>query len=595
MRITRSRGGGIGMTPRDRPPTPRASGAAAMSRTPSPNRTRRSATREHVTAPPGRDEQTHGEVTTPSVQEVIQPQTDQQGHGNPDDNGGQPASDQSRPPTPNWTGFAPPPNFQEARENDRRAHEAGEESSHPTYSRIWNRTSVVAMEPLSIDHNLYLDYRDPQSIKFFNKGREKLPGDPFSGKNIFSWLKRLEIKASEFHWIPTLTIDGKLLTTHFAELSMDTVKKAAQEFQNEGQRKAQNSRMLFYCITASISQSVMDKLSLKTHLFTLQVRNKPIQDGVCMLKVLIDSYYASTRFTTIEIRKQLANLPIYMQTVAKGDVTRLCEHTRKLNAELEASGEKTLDLVANVLAALEKASNPVFQRWLEGRKNMWALKQLEWKDDASDLMDEAESFYLNLREGRSWKKPHDDRARAYALKASDASVSSDSSQDMESSTSKKPSSTLKKYVKAFAASQRELREQKYKWKQVPPKDGESTTKRVLVDGVRKKYYWCVNHKAWTLHSPQECRKSEENRKKRKSPNKHEGSSKKKKRTYDKARIAFEALALLAQGNPTSPSNSSNCTEDSNQDSNFSGTTINSSSSKSSTESYKTAEYDTDES
>ncbi len=112
------------------------------------------------------------------------------------------------------------------------------------------------------------------------------------------------------------------------------------------------------------------------------------------------------------------------------------------------------------MAALEKASNPVFQRWLEGRKNMWALKQLEWKDDASDLMDEAESFYLNLREGRSWKKPHDDRARAYALKASDASVSSDSSQDMESSTSKKPSSTLKKYVKAFAASQRELREQK---------------------------------------------------------------------------------------------------------------------------------------
>ena len=116
-----------------------------------------------------------------------------------------------------------------------------------------------------------------------------------------------------------------------------------------------------------------------------------------------------------------------------------------------------------------------------------------------------------------------------------------------------------------------------------------------MDGVRKKYYWCVNHKAWTLHSPQECRKSEENRKKRKSPNKHEGSSKKKKRTYDKARIAFEALALLAQGNPTSPSNSSNCTEDSNQDSNFSGTTNSSSSSKSSTESYKTAEYDTDES
>jgi hypothetical protein len=239
-----------------------------------------------------------------------------------------------------------------------------------------------------------------------------------------------------------------------------------------------------------------------------------------------------------------------MQTVAKGDVTRLCEQTRKLNAELEASGEKTLDLVANVLAALEKAPKPVFQRWLEGRKNMWSLKQTEWKEDASDLMDEAESFYLNLREGRSWKKLHDDRARAYALKASGVSTLSDSSQDMKSRASKKGSSTLKKYIKAFAATEKQLRDQKYKWKQVPPKDGESTTKRVLVEGVRKKYYWCVHHKAWTLHSPQECRKSEENRKKRKSPSKHEGSSKRKK-TYDKARIAFEALALLAQNNPTS--------------------------------------------
>jgi hypothetical protein len=239
-----------------------------------------------------------------------------------------------------------------------------------------------------------------------------------------------------------------------------------------------------------------------------------------MLKVLIDSYYASTRFTTIEIRKQHANLPIYMQTVARGDVTRLCEQTRKLNAELEASGEKTLDIVANVLAALEKAPYPVFQRWLEGRNNIWALKQIEWQEDASDLMDEAESFYLNLREGRPWKKPHDDRPRAYALKASDASVSSDSTQEdtMESSALKK----LKSQIRAFTATEKQLREQKYKWKQVPPKDGESTTKKVLVDGVRKKYYWCVYHKAWTLHSPQECRKSEENRKKRKSPNKHEG-------------------------------------------------------------------------
>jgi hypothetical protein len=44
----------------------------------------------------------------------------------------------------------------------------------------------VAMEPLSIDNNFYLDCRNPQSIKFFNKGMERLHGEPFSVMNIFS-------------------------------------------------------------------------------------------------------------------------------------------------------------------------------------------------------------------------------------------------------------------------------------------------------------------------------------------------------------------------------------------------------------------------
>jgi hypothetical protein len=102
------------------------------------------------------------------------------------------------------------------------------------------------------------------------------------------------------------------------------------------------------------------------------------------------------KYTTIEIRKQLASLPTYIQSVARGDVAQLCEHTRKLNAKLEAAGERTLDLIANLLAALETAPYPVFQQWPEGRKNLWPLRQIEWKDDGTDLMNEAEAFFLNL-------------------------------------------------------------------------------------------------------------------------------------------------------------------------------------------------------
>jgi len=289
MRVTRSRGGGLRATPRagarNRPPTPRGPAATARFRTPSPNRTRRSASRDSANSSPSEsiqanenaqnsqqvqqpvviDNTNQPEASAPPIQPTLSQDEQQQGVNQP----AQETSEQTRPPTPNWTGFAPQPDFQQARENDRAAFEAGEEIEHPSYSRIWNRMQVVPMEPLSIDNDFYLDYRDSQNVKFFNKGKEKLPGEPFSGKNIFSWLRRLEMKANEFHWIPTLTIDGKLLTTHFAELSMEKVREAAQKFQDEAQRKAQNSRMLLYCITSSITAMVMDKLALKSHLFTL--------------------------------------------------------------------------------------------------------------------------------------------------------------------------------------------------------------------------------------------------------------------------------------------------------------------------------------
>jgi hypothetical protein len=156
----------------------------------------------------------------------------------------------------------------------------------------------------------------------------------------------------------------------------------------------------------------------------------------------------------------------------------------------------------------------------------------------------------------------------------------------ESSSHVEALQELTEELRAFAATEKEIRENKYKWKQIPPRDGEATIKKVLIDGVKKKYHWCVHHRMWTLHSPQECRKADENRKKRKSPSQHEGSSKRKK-IHEKARIAFEALALLT--NNSNPSNGSSDKEDSNQDSNFSE----SSTSNSTIESYKTAEYETD--
>jgi hypothetical protein len=82
---------------------------------------------------------------------------------------------------------------------------------------------------------------------------------------------------------------------------------------------------------------------------------------------------------------------------------------------------------------------------------------------------------------------------------------------------------------------------KYKWKLKAPKDGESTTKMVQVDGKNKKYHWCDHHKSWTIHSLRECKRQPMGKSKGRNGSR---KSKKfnKKKAYMDAKAAIAALA-----------------------------------------------------
>jgi hypothetical protein len=125
------------------------------------------------------------------------------------------------------------------------------------------------------------------------------------------------------------------------------------------------------------------------------------------LKTIIDNYHSNTRSSTKQIRKQLATLNHYMRNVAKGDVTKLCEHTRELMFELNAAGETTNDLLANLIEALKEAPDSNFQRWLSNQVDLWSMRKLDWKQDGSDLMEEAEVYYQEAINTHKWgKKMH---------------------------------------------------------------------------------------------------------------------------------------------------------------------------------------------
>jgi hypothetical protein len=52
-----------------------------------------------------------------------------------------------------------------------------------------------------------------------------------------------------------------LITEKYAEITLKDVKTYAQEYQNEGMRRAQNAEILLQCLKASISKAVYSRIS----------------------------------------------------------------------------------------------------------------------------------------------------------------------------------------------------------------------------------------------------------------------------------------------------------------------------------------------
>jgi hypothetical protein len=422
------------------------------------------------------------------------------------------------------------------------------------------------MRPLDVQRDMYLDYTNTQAIKFYNKGCEKLPGEAFGGKMLLTWLVQVQDKANMFTWTPILTIKGKLLTQHYTEITMEDVRAHAQVYQDRASRQAQNAEMLIQCLKASISRAVYNKVYLQRDRYTIYRRNtnEPVQDGVCFLKTIIDNYHSNTRSMTKQIRKQLASLNLYMKNVAKGDVKKLCQHTRELLYELDAAGEVTNDLLANLIEALKEAPDSNFQRWLSNQVDLWSMRKLDWKQDGSDLMEEAETYYQEAISTNRWGRKAHKQEIQYAFKSVESGEETEEEKEKKEKKEKSKTETgnyddmmkaltahIQEQVTAYTARwsgqspnvQQDM-DKKYAWKKVPPKDGEPHTKRMYVDGKYKVYYWCPNHLEWTIHKPSECRRLKPRKKTQDYKNKKvtkRQNFKNKKKAYIQAKAAYQAM------------------------------------------------------
>jgi hypothetical protein len=336
--------------------------------------------------------------------------------------------------------------------------------------------------------------------------------------------------------------------------------------------------MLIQCLKASITRTVYNKIYLQREKYIILRKNtnEQVEDGVCFLKTIIDNYHSNTRSSTKQIRKQLATLNHYMRNVAKGDVTKLCEHTRELMFELNAAGETTNDLLANLIEALKEAPDSNFQRWLSNQVDLWSMRKLDWKQDGSDLMEEAEVYYQEAINTHKWGRKTYKPDVHYAFKSTtsedewtEVEKTGDESKKYEDEI-KALTAQLKEYATAYTARWSGPNEvnhdKKYAWKKIPPKDGDPVTRKERVNGLSKTYYWCPYHLQWTIHTPKECKRLPSGKGKSKLTDKKafkRSQFKERKKAYIHAKAAYEALMNTSADSDEETSNSDN-DEDSNK-------------------------------
>jgi hypothetical protein len=73
-----------------------------------------------------------------------------------------------------------------------------------------------------------------------------------------------------------------------------------------------------------------------------------------------------------------------------------------------------------LIEALKEAPDKNFQRWLSNQVDFWSMSKLDWKQDGSDLMEEAEIYYQEAITTHRWGRKAYRNDAQYAFKATNS-------------------------------------------------------------------------------------------------------------------------------------------------------------------------------
>ena len=354
-----------------------------------------------------------------------------------------------------------------------------------------------------------LDYSTKEGASLYKSGIKALDEDnPFGcdAEGLRVFLSRLSDRSRQMGWHVVLNVPDdpadptgahKSLLTRYGEIPMTRIRQFVEaHVAGRTSRAAQDSAMIHQCLTASLSASGYAKVSLFAEEYTVN----GIPDGLLFLRVIIRESHLDTNATSTQIREALTRLDDSMGQYGS-DIARFNEHVKSLVLSLAARGETSSDLLVNLLKGYKACSDTEFVAYVRQKESDYEEgKPLTYQQ----LMSLALNKYKTRVTNKEWNAPSADQQKILALEAELKKLKSAKGKAPKPPTPKakapKPDDPKKPQAKEKATGKK----QKPDWMLKEPTAQEKASgSKKTVSG--KQYHWCPHHKAWTRHSPAECR------------------------------------------------------------------------------------------
>jgi len=141
-------------------------------------------------------------------------------------------------------------------------------------------------------------------------------------------------------------VDIKSIWTGYGQLPMEMVRNHVSTYIQTPTRAAQDSLQMYMCLFSSLTEAAQNRITVWASDYTVN----GIKSGPLFLKVIIRESHADTNATTRKICSKLMALDVHL-TSLNFDVTKLNSQVKIWVQQLQARGESTQDLFANLLQA----------------------------------------------------------------------------------------------------------------------------------------------------------------------------------------------------------------------------------------------------